>query len=273
MGQPARQGLAAIAMPDLFATGASGLQRSAASTALATSFAAPALIRPASGMGGAPIQSAASGAAVHTVRRYAGRSFSGGATPGHVHGHGHEHAHDHGPQRGGQSGPTARAAQIARQAERTAAAPMPAPPPMSVRRTPAVVVPPPVPPSARDLIERTTVHSSSTVDGVLRRTVSESGASVSAPPHIPGFPIRRSFGDHGGHPMTESQHVIRRWGENSLGQPGFNARQDEHISVDEDAMPKGRQLDELVDHVVERIEQRVIDELERRGRRSDLRGF
>jgi phage-related minor tail protein len=30
----------------------------------------------------------------------------------------------------------------------------------------------------------------------------------------------------------------------------------------------GRQLDELADLVVERIEQRVIDELERRGRRG-----
>lgn len=34
------------------------------------------------------------------------------------------------------------------------------------------------------------------------------------------------------------------------------------------ASPSPRQLDDLVDLVVERIEQRVIDELERRGRRG-----
>ena len=39
-----------------------------------------------------------------------------------------------------------------------------------------------------------------------------------------------------------------------------------------DPLP-ARQLDEFVDLVVERIEQRVIDELERRGRRGNPGGF
>ena len=40
-----------------------------------------------------------------------------------------------------------------------------------------------------------------------------------------------------------------------------------------DSTSAGYQLDDLVDKVVERIEQRVIDELERRGRRHGSGAF
>ncbi len=41
----------------------------------------------------------------------------------------------------------------------------------------------------------------------------------------------------------------------------------------EGAEPSARHLDEFIDLVVERIERRVIDELERRGRRGNAGGF
>lgn len=40
-----------------------------------------------------------------------------------------------------------------------------------------------------------------------------------------------------------------------------------HGRTDEDGQGRGPDLDEIVDRVVARIEQRVVDELERRGRR------
>lgn len=43
--------------------------------------------------------------------------------------------------------------------------------------------------------------------------------------------------------------------------------------VDGVPAPPGISVDDLVDRVVERIEQRVVDELERRGRRFPLRTF
>ena len=42
----------------------------------------------------------------------------------------------------------------------------------------------------------------------------------------------------------------------------------DHDSSDPEPFTR-EQMDEIVDEVVERIEQRVIDELERRGRRAD----
>jgi hypothetical protein len=69
-----------------------------------------------------------------------------------------------------------------------------------------------------------------------------------APPPVPAAANR-------GTPMSEE--VARRISAPSAvaGEPGG-------------AVPATRQLDELVDLVVERIEQRVVDELERRGRRG-----
>jgi hypothetical protein len=44
-------------------------------------------------------------------------------------------------------------------------------------------------------------------------------------------------------------------------------------SIIPDSRLTSRELDELVDQVVERIEQRVVDELERRGRYRTPGGF
>jgi hypothetical protein len=73
-------------------------------------------------------------------------------------------------------------------------------------------------------------------------------------------PVRSS------HPAGENQ-VIRR----------FNDGQDAGADVDLTPAPatriSPRDMEDLVDEVVQRIEQRVVDELERRGRRQRSGGF
>jgi hypothetical protein len=73
-----------------------------------------------------------------------------------------------------------------------------------------------------------------------------------------------------------SPSVVRRWHDPSGDAGGGPAASDvtgrEGADVGE-AMRPGGALDALVDAVVERVEQRVIDELERRGRRQSWASF
>lgn len=129
--------------------------------------------------------------------------------------------------------------------------------------------------------------SAPAVPAVARRTPQTSGASGSGEPpsllestaHLfnaaPEGVVRRLL-DEGGRSMSGHQHeswsaggssaspgtAVRRWAEGSrnAGPVAFDG--------DHDDVTTGPGLEELVDAVVERVEQRVIDELERRGRRQ-----
>jgi hypothetical protein len=84
--------------------------------------------------------------------------------------------------------------------------------------------------------------------------------------------VRRLL-DQGGSSM--SAHAQQSW---SSGGSGASVRRflDPHaptpVGVNEET-PEGPNLEAIVDAVVERVEQRVIDELERRGRRQGWAAF
>jgi hypothetical protein len=92
-----------------------------------------------------------------------------------------------------------------------------------------------------------------------------SGELPTSPPSA--LPMRRSA-YRGGDMTSDPAFLLRRSTEPDVPTPGsdLNTRAGRATPV----MPRAvsRQLDELVDLVVARIEQRVIDELERRGRRG-----
>jgi hypothetical protein len=86
------------------------------------------------------------------------------------------------------------------------------------------------------------------------------GTSATGPANLPpGTDVEAG-------PMTD--RVIRR--SMDLTQLQVNSDSDYHQAGRPSSLSgdTGRELDELADLVVERIEQRVIDELERRGRRG-----
>jgi hypothetical protein len=83
-------------------------------------------------------------------------------------------------------------------------------------------------------------------------------------------PFTRTAPYRGG-AMSSDPSIIRRAAEVSTsGQPAESTETRPLRRSDVPVVPRSvsRQLDELVDLVVERIEQRVVDELERRGRRG-----
>jgi hypothetical protein len=140
---------------------------------------------------------------------------------------------------------------------------LPAPPPVSVRSpSAATTAAPPIPASARSGASSRLVPGP---DGTLRRSLVDVTADLlRAPADAPEL-------HEGGQPMAlhdqlEQSHL-------RVVQPGEtgpvstdNATQP---ATDSTILDDPRRLEELVDKVVERIETRVIDELERRGRRHD----
>jgi hypothetical protein len=73
-----------------------------------------------------------------------------------------------------------------------------------------------------------------------------------------------------GHPMSEDRSVIRRVAEAPTQMPAAGLEGGPAALQSPSGLPLqpgSRELDEFVDLVVERIEQRVVDELERRGKR------
>lgn len=73
------------------------------------------------------------------------------------------------------------------------------------------------------------------------------------------------------HDSWSSGAVVRRWADPSGSGPGSSPVTTK--DPDEDDVSASLTREALVDAVVERIEQRVIDELERRGRRQSWAAF
>jgi hypothetical protein len=151
---------------------------------------------------------------------------------------------------------------------------LPAPPPVSVRRTPAQLVPnaPPVPAVGRDA-GSVNVPAVATPgnDVVLRRSLLDSTADLFGS-MVAGSVIRRYDEPGGSHvsdnlPAPFGGAAIRRY---AGGEAQALASSDVAAPFEPNT---ARQLDDLVDRVVDRIEQRVVDELERRGRRHNPGAF
>ncbi len=102
-----------------------------------------------------------------------------------------------------------------------------------------------------------TAHLFGTEDSVVRRAL---GGDTTMPPDAPPPPQPQPAGS-----------VPAIYGSSLVSDPG---RQDQpDFAMHPDAPPPGVAFDALVDAVVERIEQRVVEELERRGRWHGRGGF
>jgi hypothetical protein len=253
MPTPAAPGLSAVAMPDLFTvhrSPARGAQPHRPGS-LATAFGPADPIRPSTAGGpftaGNPSTAAAPMAAAASSSAVAHAATSRGASSA--------------PQR--PAGP-ARATVLPRSY-------LPAPPPVSVRRTPATVAPP-VPAVARGTSSTNRAAVVASADAVLRRsTFVESTAGLFRAADSTAPTIRRLDEGQAVSPMPDQLPSLMRVADSGYDVwPGSG--QDDHD--DDLSVPNsGRQLDDLVDKVVERIEQRVVDELERRGRRQTPGAF
>ncbi|WAX57733.1 hypothetical protein M6B22_02935 [Jatrophihabitans cynanchi] len=140
---------------------------------------------------------------------------------------------------------------------------LPAPPPVSVSRSPAARAgSPPVPASARPGAPALARGP----DGTLRRSLVDTTADLFRAEDAAAFPSDEL---QEGQQMAQNDparlRVVRS------GETGFTAEAaaPKEVSVLDDP----RRLQELVDTVVERIEAKVIDELERRGRRHTPGAF
>jgi hypothetical protein len=109
-----------------------------------------------------------------------------------------------------------------------------------------------------------------TADVVHRAFAGRSGSptaptSSAEAPRAPG--MTDTFVHGGTHVTTDGERVIHRAVADDADQPGAAAAPP-LTRVDQVPAALGRwQIEEIVDTVVERIERRVVDELERRGRR------
>ncbi|WP_244930185.1 hypothetical protein [Nocardioides sp. W7] len=141
-----------------------------------------------------------------------------------------------------------------------------APPVPSVARTSGPTSTPTSTPAGapRSLVESTAHLFSSVPEGVVRRLLDEGGTSMSGHQHESWSP--------GGSAPSSPGTVVRRWSAPSGGSPATTMAGQGPAELDDDLQPGGA-LEALVDAVVERVEQRVIDELERRGRRQDWAAF
>lgn len=150
---------------------------------------------------------------------------------------------------------------------------LPAPPPVSIRRTVAQPAPP-VPAVARGGSSAlSTAAAAPHTDAVVRRSFLDATAGLfrSSDPGQP--PAIRRFEDGSGGLDMPDQLPTRM----SVVGPGFQpfggGGGEDNPFGDVSVPHDDRKLDELVDRVVERIEQRVVDELERRGRRHTPGAF
>jgi hypothetical protein len=256
----------AIAMPDLLAvyrSPARGAQPTRAGT-LATGFGASELIRPA-GSAAADVAMPPSAGVESTsgaggVRSLA-RSGAARGTDSSVHGT------DLAPDRAG-AADVRRAVGPADRRTGTARAYLPAPPPVSIRRTPlgAAQSGPPVPASARALAS---TASATAMGGAVRRSLVDSTAHLFSGDDAESAAMQQNGDQQRGTQMTQSLPAgmsIVRPGEAAV------AERTERPAEPSILQDPGK-LEELVDKVVDRIERRVVDELERRGHRHTPGAF
>ncbi|HTW17548.1 MAG TPA: hypothetical protein VMF51_20640 [Nocardioides sp.] len=148
---------------------------------------------------------------------------------------------------------------------RSDGAPAPAVPAVATSSAPTGATPASAQPgAARSLVESTAHLFSSVPEGVVRRLLDEGGTPMSGHQH-------ESWSSEGPAPSTPGT-VVRRWATPSGGSSATTLTGPGPSETSEALQPGGA-LDALVDAVVERVEQRVIDELERRGRRQDWAAF
>jgi hypothetical protein len=160
-----------------------------------------------------------------------------------------------------------------------------APPPVSIRPTgpaPSGRAGPPVPEVAR----RTPLSGTGAATGPSQPSqpsplfAAASALLRTVAPPTGGAPAPISDPERG-HPMSDNLPDVRRSGQvapfagaaGAAGSDVFRPVRLPDTHVRSSAPSAGRELDDLVDLVVERIEQRVIDELERRGRRGNPGSF
>jgi hypothetical protein len=179
---------------------------------------------------------------------------------------------------------------------------LPAPPPVSVRRTPAEVVrnpaampaaggagAPPVPavalggyaasgqttgePAGSGSAGTTSFAGSAAGGVVARRTLLDSTAELFRSMGPTGSSNLRRYDQPGGSPVSD--HLPATVGDRSVRR--FVDSSVSAVAPPNNVAPpdfgNGRELDDLVDRVVDRIEQRVVDELERRGERHNRGAF
>jgi hypothetical protein len=139
---------------------------------------------------------------------------------------------------------------------------LPAPPPVSLNRSPAARAgSPPVPASAQPGAPALARGP----DGTLRRSLVDTTADLFRAQDSAELP---SDDLQEGQQMAQNDparlRVVRS------GETGFTA---EAVTQEVSVLDDPRRLQELVDTVVERIEAKVVDELERRGRRHTPGAF
>jgi hypothetical protein len=140
---------------------------------------------------------------------------------------------------------------------------VPAPPPVSLR--PSAHAGPPVPDAGREVaVSRSaaaTAGAASTANVVRRSALADATADIFRADDMAAVISRKVTmeGQDAMPPESRGLRLVRPPSSSSAAPP----------SGAEAILSDARQLDELVDAVVDRIERRVVDELERRGRRHD----
>ncbi len=212
--------------------------------ALATAFGASEEIRPASGaVLSTPAASGTSRGAPNVFRSAPATAAGGGVRPG--------------PAGPGSTGPGSTRPAASRA---TGRALLPAPPPISIRRAPRTAPKPPTP------VRSATPSLVPGPGGILRQSLVQTTAhlfdAAAASPQVAGDPSR------GVEMLPSGQSTLRVV--SAAGQP---PSEPEVPDVAAELLANPSQLHELVDAIVDRIERRVVDELERRGRRQNFGAF
>jgi hypothetical protein len=237
-------------MPDLLSVRRHGMGGDGAGP-LASSRSAPQEIRPATASGLAPAPTRSAPLSAH------GPSTADGLTAGL---------------------PAASSPPGTSQLPRAAVLPrsyLPAPPPISVRRSPAAApaAAPAVPAVASDIAAATPTPGRPGAGAILRRTMRDSLGSAFGLAATAAGPSRWHADEQRGQHMAEDHQVIRRLRDGSTAGSATQADFEIEPVTPLPTTTSGQDLDEFVDRVVERIEQRVVDELERRGRRYHRGAF